>query len=200
VSGEGTPSIGVTRRIDAILAVAIVVAGISTVGLASASASVPGEAPDADRYLSAYRDAQTDRDRLPEKFPADLHGDGGLDASTSRFLGEPDAGVSYWSVADRSGNLCLVVVDIGRGMTGAGCGEVSQLERGQIAFSHFLAEKGGLQAFLVADGFARAEIPAPWRRAGANLIVVAHEDADAAALTLTGARGQTTLTPFPEVR
>lgn len=185
-------------RTDKAVAVGILVVGVAVAGFAALPASASGDTGATAEYLSAYAEGQTARDRLPAKFPVDFHGDGGLDASTSRFLGELEGGISYWSVVDKAGELCLVVDDRVRDMTAAGCGDVSDLEKGSIALAHELAKKGGLQAFLVADGFARSDLPEPWTWVGDNLVVVAQNDADGSTVEVSSGDRSIELTQFAE--
>ena len=191
------------RRADTILATAILLVGGSALGVAAASAE-PSAAPAATavaaagEHLAGYRAAQVAADRIPKGFPAERHGAGGLDVSTSRLLAKLDGGVTYWSVADRAGNLCLVVDDPVREMTSAGCGDVADLEKGSIALSHTLAGRGGLQAFLVADGFEGVRLADGWSWAGGNLVVAAIDAEPTSAVTLTDGDRRVELTPFTE--
>jgi hypothetical protein len=139
-------------------------------------------------------------DRLPVGFPVDLHGADGLDPNSSRFLGTYAPGVRYWLVADRGGNLCLVVADEVREMTAAGCCAASDLGEGPISVAHELAGRGGLDAFLVADDFATASVPSPWTRVGDNLVVAPAGATKGAVLKLSNGDREIEIAPLAAAR
>lgn len=187
---------GRARGLDRVLAAAIATVALVTGGLVLAPAGASPSTAEAARYLDVAARPAVAADRLPVGFPVDLHGVDGLDPSSSRFLGTYAPGVRYWLVADRGGNLCLVVADEVREMTAAGCGAASDLGEGPISVAHELAGRGGLDAFLVADDFATANVPSPWTRVGENLVVVPAGAAKGSALKLSDGDREIVIAPL----
>jgi hypothetical protein len=181
---------------DILMATGVLI--VITLGLGSAVSSARPAAPDHVSYLRAFERPQTSRDALPADFPVGTHGAGGLIASSSRFLGAIDTTSSYWVVQDRLGNLCLVLNDAVRRMTGAGCGEAADLENGSISVSISQGPDGGYQAFLIADRFASADATSPWIRGGPNLIAIPLDAAPTPLVVGSDVGGEAIqLEPFP---
>jgi hypothetical protein len=116
--------------------------------------------------------SQARADRLPPGFPAELHGTGGIDPSTTRLLGV-QAGTRYWIALDRSSNVCVVAQSLSSAeLTAASCSSAGDLEaRG--ASLRVEAGTWRLEAFLVPDSVDASSLPAPWSRVADNLVTYA---------------------------
>jgi hypothetical protein len=112
---------------------------------------------------------QARADRLPPSFPADLHGTGGIDPSSTRLLGV-QAGTRYWIALDRSSNVCIVAQSVSSAdLTAASCSAAGDLEaRG--ASLRVDAGEWRLEAFLVPDSVDASSVRAPWSRVADNLM------------------------------
>jgi hypothetical protein len=148
------------------LAVVIAVAGGSVIW-GAAGAAVARDAALSTAHVLAQNQAKADR--LPPAFPADLHGTGGIDPSTSRLLGV-QAGTRYWIALDRSSNVCVLAQSVIRAVeTAASCSTAGELEaRGGSLRVDAGAWK--LEAFLLPDSVDASSLKAPWTRVADNLV------------------------------
>jgi hypothetical protein len=149
-----------------LLAVAIVVAG-SVLGSAAGAAFARDSAVSSAGVLGG---SQVASDRLPADFPADLHGTGGIDPASARFLGA-SGGSDYWIALDRSANVCLLAQSQKlAAYSSASCVAPSELEATGAAL-RVEGAQWRLEAVLVPDSTDTSALPKSWNRVSDNLAV-----------------------------
>ena len=147
--------------------------------------------------LNVLRDVQRPADKLPAYVPLALHGDTGLIAGSSRYLGaEPS--VRYWTALDRSGSVCLVTVFPRTEYAASTCQQPDDfLDGGVVLLVDDAAQNLHRQAFLVPDGALRSALPGGWTVVAPNLVTVAPDRvAGSIEVTLPGGT-PLTLTTIP---
>jgi hypothetical protein len=148
------------------LAVALVVA-VSVLGSVAGAAFARDAAVGSAGVLS---DAQSASDVLPADFPPELHGTGGIDPSSARYLGA-STGTDYWIALDNSSNVCLLAQSQKlAAYSSASCVDPSELETSGAAL-RVDAASWRLQAFLLPDSVDTTALRAPWSRVSDNLAV-----------------------------
>jgi hypothetical protein len=112
---------------------------------------------------------QARADRLPPGFPADQHGDGGIDAGSSRLLGVQN-GTSYWIALDARSNVCVLAQPTGRSdVIAAACSDAGELETSGTSL-RVDAGTWRLEAFLVPDSIDATSLSGGWTAVADNLV------------------------------
>jgi hypothetical protein len=149
-----------------VVSLVLVIAGGSVVGGAAGAAVARDAAISTAQVLGAD---QARADRLPAAFPADLHGTGGIDRSTSHLLGVQN-GTRYWIALDRSSNVCVLAQSVSRSEeTAASCSSAGDLE---LRGGSLRVDAGTwkVEAFLLPDSVDASRLSGPWTRVADNLV------------------------------
>jgi hypothetical protein len=157
------------RGRDALLAaaIALLVAAVIVVPLLAAPVAFARE--EAIAAVGLLGREPTSKDALPAGFPAELHGDGGLDRASTRYLGDFD-GDRYWVARDARGQVCVVAQTVATPeQTVASCAPPSRLEAEGVAVE--VSGRWQLAAFLLPDSVDTSQVRGDFARLGSNLVV-----------------------------
>ena len=149
-----------------VLAVVVSIVGGSVIWGSAGAASARDAGMSSAHVLTQV---QSQADRLPQGFPADQHGSGGIDGSTSQLLGV-QTGTRYWIALDRSGNVCLLAQSVSQpDLTAATCSTAGELEANGASL-RVDAAQWRLEAFLLPDSVDTSSLGGPWSAVADNLV------------------------------